>query len=332
MFDKMLQDLAKLEKGVEVPCTIALDDDCYFDRQCPSPECGVSFKVLFEDWRDKVRDEQAFCPICRQASAAASFNLPAQDEHAVAVGVDHIMRVLREGLSQGLEKFNSRNKGGLISFSMSVDAAPDSVRPRPPEPEDLMQQRFTCEVCGCQYCSIGAAFFCPACGHNSSATMFDRTLDAVRNSIGHLHNIEAALSRDDAADLRRMVLEANIGKLVAAFQRCAEAMFSSTPKSSGIAAPKNVFQRLHDSSDLWQKAIGKRYCDLLSAADLADLTMYFQQRHLLEHRQGIVDQEYITKSGDSTYGVGQRLVVQPVAVRRMADLVDALISAIRAEL
>ena len=30
-----------------------IDDDGYFDRQCPWSECGFTFKVLFEDWGEK---------------------------------------------------------------------------------------------------------------------------------------------------------------------------------------------------------------------------------------------------------------------------------------
>ena len=61
MFDELLRELRKLEKATLVPIQIAVDDDGYFDRQCPAEQCRAFFKVLFSDWRDKVRDEQVFC-------------------------------------------------------------------------------------------------------------------------------------------------------------------------------------------------------------------------------------------------------------------------------
>jgi hypothetical protein len=50
----------------------------------------------------------------------------------------------------------------------------------------------------------------------------------------------------------------------------------------------------------------------------------FQQRHKLAHTEGIVDQDYIVKSGDTTYAVGQRLVIREGAVSRLAELVTKL--------
>ena len=47
-------------------------------------------------------------------------------------------------------------------------------------------------------------------------------------------------------------------------------------------------------------------------------------RHSLVHRDGIVDDQYIAKSGDDSYRLGQRLVISPAAVRDAADLIERL--------
>ena len=49
MFDKLIRDLEKYEKGVKVEVSIEIDDDGYYDRLCPSPNCQADFKVFFED-------------------------------------------------------------------------------------------------------------------------------------------------------------------------------------------------------------------------------------------------------------------------------------------
>lgn len=71
------------------------------------------------------------------------------------------------------------------------------------------------------------------------------------------------------------------------------------------------------------------YEDLLTPAEMADLLRLFQQRHLLAHCEGIVDQDYITKSGDATYAAGQRLVIREEAVNRLAELVTKLAEEMR---
>lgn len=64
--------------------------------------------------------------------------------------------------------------------------------------------------------------------------------------------------------------------------------------------------------------------DFLSAAEWQDLNRIFQMRHLLAHRNGIVDQEYIDKSGDTTYSVGQRLVVKETTVAQFVELLGKI--------
>ncbi len=54
MFEETIRALKELgdEKST---VAISADDDNYFDRECPAPECLAQFKVLMADWKDKVR-------------------------------------------------------------------------------------------------------------------------------------------------------------------------------------------------------------------------------------------------------------------------------------
>jgi hypothetical protein len=69
--------------------------------------------------------------------------------------------------------------------------------------------------------------------------------------------------------------------------------------------------------------------DFLSSIEMCDLLCLIHQRHLLAHSEGIVDQDYINKSGDKTYGAGQRLVIQETTVVRTAYLVSNLVEELR---
>ena len=80
MFDDVIRKLRQLERGVQVPINLELDDNGYLDRVCPSDECGTHFKVLFDDWRDIVRDEEVFCPLCRHDGESDEWNTP---EHSI---------------------------------------------------------------------------------------------------------------------------------------------------------------------------------------------------------------------------------------------------------
>jgi hypothetical protein len=66
----------------------------------------------------------------------------------------------------------------------------------------------------------------------------------------------------------------------------------------------NAFQNLDAGGAYWKELYGKAYTDWISADEYHQLNVLFQQRHLLSHTDGIVDQKYIDKSGDTHYTVG----------------------------
>jgi uncharacterized Zn finger protein (UPF0148 family) len=335
MFDNTLRELKKMEGSggkVSVPIQIPIDNDGYFDRRCPSDVCQADFKVLLEDWKQKVSDAQVFCPICREEAKATEWNTPEQREYIRQVGLSYLKSMLNRTLSQDARNFNRRQRPGFITISMSYKpGAPTLVVPISAAEE--LRQKFTCEQCGCRYSSLGAAFFCPACGHNSAESTFAQTIQAVQKSLATLPAIQEAVQTvadaDAAKNTAREILENSIGRIVGAFQRIAETFFDRTPAATTTRRRKNVFQNLTEGSALWRVATGKGYEHLLTSSEMDDLLRLFQQRHLLAHCEGIVDQDYITKSGDTTYAIGQRLVIQDEAVGRLVELVSKLTEEMR---
>ena len=86
---------------------------------------------------------------------------------------------------------------------------------------------------------------------------------------------------------------------------------------------------MDDASNLWKQASGKGFEDFLSAAELERMKVLYQRRHVVSHRQGIVDQEYIDRSGDVAYKVGQRLVVQERDVLDLVGILERLSSGLK---
>lgn len=179
-----------------------------------------------------------------------------------------------------------------------------------------------------RYSSLGAAFFCPACGHNSAELTYSQTIETVRQSLAALSAIReavrAAAGLDAAENSARQILENSLVRIVGAFQRSAEGLFHLVPNATKIPRRKNVFQSLSEGSALWRSATGKGYDDLLGPSEMADLLRFFQQRHLLAHCEGVIDQDYVNRSGDPTYSIGQRLVIREESVGRAVDLVSLL--------
>ncbi len=327
MFDKLLNELKKLEHGVKIPVKLPLDDDGHLDRECHADTCHAEFKILFEDWREKVSDHKAYCPICRHEAPSTEWNTDEQREFIKSIALAHVQDVVHSALTADARRFNRAQRPGFIQISMS---AKRGVRPiiMPVEAAKAMRQQFTCEVCACRYASIGAAFFCPACGHNSAVATFSQTIETVRQFLARVPSIRSTLAKEYGDDLAqdsvRNTLEDSLLRLVGAFQQYAAALFEQLPSASSFKRRKNIFQNLSESSALWRSAVGKGYENILSAAELQELEGLFQKRHLIAHRNGVVDQEYIDKSGDKTYSIGQRLVVHEATVLRLAGLLSKL--------
>jgi hypothetical protein len=128
-----------------------------------------------------------------------------------------------------------------------------------------------------------------------------------------------------------MLMEGGLSDLVTAFQHLAEVLFPRLPGAAGVRLRRNVFQNLTDGSAAWVSAGGRPFASFLAAPEMAELERLCQQRHLLEHREGFVDQPYLDRTGDCDYIAGARLVVKEATIERFADLVEKLATALRAD-
>ena len=136
--------------------------------------------------------------------------------------------------------------------------------------------------------------------------------------------------RDTAADAARHLAENSLVRVWSSFQRFAEATYAAHPASVTTPAKRNAFQNLSMSDSLWSGALGRTYADFLTPGEHRTLVRLVQARHVLAHRDGLVDADYVTKSGDHRYAVGQRLVVTPAEVRGLADLTEKVAAALSA--
>lgn len=330
MFDETLRTLRELDGRTQLSIPIEYDEDGYLDRECPSDECLFQFKVLADDWKEKVRDEEVFCPSCRHTAESGSWLTEEQVEHVRKAAVAHVSGHLGKAMARDASQWNRRQrKGSLISITMKVNQRPTQVL-LPPAAAEAMRLKITCPACACRYAVIGAAFFCPSCGHNAAVLQFSQSVTGIIQSLDAIGAVRAAITdRDTAENTVRLLVENGLQNAVTAFQRYAEAVYASLPAVS--SARRNAFQNLTEGSGLWSAATGKGYADHLSATELATLQKAFQQRHLLAHTQGIVDTDYQQKSGDTRYQPGQRIVVRDDGVRETIQLISKLADALLAD-
>lgn len=322
MFDETSRELGRLQGTHKISVSVPADTDGYLDRECPSPECLCQFKVHEDDWRDKVRDAEVFCAFCGHAATADKWWTQEQIRHAEAAALAQFEGRIGAAMRRDAQRWNSRqSRNGLLRITMSVTNTPHQLMPA--AAAEPMRLRIACPQCACRYAVIGAAFFCPACGHNAADLMFQQSLAGIRGALDALSGVRAAIpDRDTAETTARLVVENGLQNAVTAFQRYGEVLYA---KFTAQAKPRrNAFQNLAEGSSLWKTATGKGYDAYLSPAAIAELTRLFQQRHLLAHTQGVVDEDYLTRSGDTAYRVGQRIVIRESAVCTAIAHIEAL--------
>lgn len=326
MFDDLMKKLGSM-KSIAIP--LECDEKSYIDKQCTSEDCAFLFKVHSEDWTNIFKDEAVWCPMCRHEAPAKEWYTLAQVEHAKDQALKLLKVEIHNGLLSGAEQFNRRQpKNGFITMSMNVLGGRMHTSVIPAKAAEEMQLEIQCESCNSRYAVIGNAFFCPACGHNSvTRNYLDalKKIQAKRDCLGIVRQaMIESVGKDEAETTCRSLLESCISDGVVGFQKFCEGLYVDFGEP-----PFNAFQRLDQGSDLWQKTIGYGYGDWLSLDELNGLKVLYQKRHILAHNDGVVDAQYIRKSGDETYKEGQRIVVSQRDINELLAYLDKLGGALK---
>ena len=318
-----------LPRQISIP--IEVDEQGYVDKECPATSCIFTFKIHQDDWRNIVRNEEVFCPRCGHVAPAKNWFTTDQIEKAKEQALDVLQGYVREALNEFAQDLNrSVQSNSFVKISMQVSG--DTTKPVivPITASEPMTMKAICTECHCRYGFIGAAFFCPSCGHNSAEQTFRQSLGIIRATLANEERLREVLDRDTAENTIRALRENAIEDTVTSFQRVMECMYMKLLETPS-AAPKNAFQRLQQGNDLWKASAGKSYEEVLTVEESNLLKMYFQQRHVLSHREGIIDQEYLNKSGDSAYRVGQRLIVKRQDVIQFVDTIEKLVRGLQGQ-
>lgn len=330
MFGGTIQALEDIGKIGTISVPIQDNEEDYFDRECPSEDCLFQFKILSEDWKNKVSDEVVHCPNCGHVADSGKWWTKEQIEHAKQAALAQLKSKISGALRNDAKNWNRKQpRNNFVSITLKVDSVTQQVS-LPSAVIDPMRLKITCPKCDCHYAVIGAAYFCPACGHNSAEQQFRLSLNGISQSLNALDEVRSAISdKDVLGNTIRMIVENSLQNAVTAFQRCVESKYFEIDSTTKIR--RNVFQNLADGSQIWIDAIGKGYDALINADELSILKTAFQQRHLLAHTQGIIDEDYLTKTNDRRYNVGQRIVIKADEVLVTVELIEKLVEAIIAE-
>lgn len=324
MFENLMRELRNMER-MQMSFPIESDEDGYIDKECPNRDCLFQFKVHKEDWKNIFKDEAVYCPKCGKSATSNQWFTTEQVNAGKEMAINNVKAMIGNAMREEAKQFNRNNKKGFLTFAMKVNGFNEQIIKLPIKCKEIFEQKIKCEKCNARYAVVGSAFYCQSCGYNSSRHMFNEFIDTTNAKISNLDFIKRQLStvnKDDAERIIRTLIETIPNDLVTAIQCLSEDVYMNLPNSKSFR--KNTFQRIDDSILLWEETISESHNTWLTNEELIKLKKYYQQRHLLAHNNGIVDEEYINKSNDTSYEVGQRIIIDKQDVVEFCEIVKKL--------
>jgi len=301
-----IADLAGAGHNLRNQVTVQLrtDEEGYLGRECPEQECLGYFKIT--PGTGIKGPAPCHCPYCGHSGDPKTFFTQDQIEYAQSVA----FRKLTDAVFRDLKalEFEHKPKGPFgIGISMKVTQSP----PRPIRyyREKQLETEVTCDTCGLRYAIYGVFGWCPDCGIHNSLQILIKNFE--------LAGKELILTESADKDMARHLIEDALENIVSAFDGFGREVCRR--KSADIH-----FQNLAGARRRVQEVFGFDFADGISSDDWRQAVRTFQKRHLLSHKMGVIDDEYIQKANDPVAIVGRRVQVGRVEVTTSIGIVEKL--------
>ena len=275
------------------------DREGMFGRICP--RCGEYFRT------DRVPGEMN-CPYCFLLAPPNAFLTDPQKKFLQAY-VDTITSAMNEGEKEiDLDALVNKVDGNISPFAYN---------------EIRQQTTSKCPECRTKFDIFGLYGACPTCGRRNSIDIFEDSMSALAG------RIENPRYDKKQRHLREAEWEEAIKSSVSYFEGLATDM---THQLALIPLHPRRRKHLQELSFMNPIKAGISIdswfaIDMFAGTSDDDKTFisrFFARRHLLTHRSGIVDQEYIDSTGDTSLRVGHKLRVRSREASRFVDLVRRL--------
>jgi hypothetical protein len=289
------------------------DEEGFIGRECPVAECEGYFK-LQPGTGLKGENLPCHCPYCGQGAGVDQFFTKAQVEYAKSV----VMREFTGALLKDLKslEFNHRPKGAFgIGISMKVTGHPTAVRHYR---ESELETEVVCDRCTLRYTIYGVFGFCPDCAVHNSLQILNKNLELVQRLL--------AVADAQEAQVTQHLIEN-------ALEDCVSAFDGFGRETCRVFAPKAVtpekaaqirFQNIAAARDRVREQISVDFAAIAAPADWTHVLRAFQKRHLLAHKMGVVDEDYLSATGDSPTLLGRKVSIAATEVRALVAELQCL--------
>ncbi len=277
---------------MEFSVTIKPDADGYTGLECPT--CERYFKIKFGTGLPGA--PECHCPYCNHIAPRTKFWTKQQIEYAKSVAVNKISDQL---LSQMKQMERRPDPRAFLSIGITVKGSPTPIAYYS---EKQLEERVTCSSCTLEYTIYGAFGFCPDCGVHNSLQIVNANFDLLLKTLDLANTADADLSK----------------KLVENALEDAVSCFDGFGREHCVNQPYKIsFQNIDGAKERLQREVNLDISAALNQNQWKFVCEQFQKRHLLAHKMGIIDSDFVSKTGSSSSLLGRKVVVSEADVRSL---------------
>src|SRR5260221_9739383 len=296
-------NLDRLGNQVSVP--IKTDDDGYLGRECPVKECLGYFKIT--PGTGIKGPAPCHCPYCGHSGDQNTFWTQEQLDYARSV----VIRKVTDALHQDLKslEFDHRPKPGTFGIGISLKVKPGTPHPIKYSREKRLETEVVCDSCTLRYAIYGVFGWCPDCGVHNSIRILMKNLELAKKELALAESVDKELADHLFGDALENVVSAfdGFGREICE-RKGADIQFQNL-----VGARRRMLERFAFD-----------FADVLAPDDWESVCRVFQKRHLLAHKMGGVDENYLKRANDSRATLGRKISVDRDEVIAAISLIEVL--------
>jgi hypothetical protein len=295
-------NLDNLGRQFRIPITA--DENGYLGRECPVHECLGYFKIT--PGTGVKGPAPCYCPYCGHTGDSNTFFTKEQIEYAQSV----VLRKVTDALHKDLKSLEFEHKPqGLFGIGFSLKLKESAPFPIRYYREKELETTVVCDSCTLRYAIYGVFGWCPDCGVHNSLQILLKNLELAGKELTLAASAESELAHHLIGDALENVVSAfdGFGREIC-MRKAADIHFQNVS-----AARRKV-----------QDTFGFDFADGLRPDEWKCACRVFQKRHLLAHRMGVIDEEYLQKANDAGAVLGRKISLSQSEVESAIGIVEAM--------
>ena len=297
-----MHNLRNLGNQFSVP--LHPDEDGYLGRECPVQECLGYFKITLGT--GIKGPAPCHCPYCGHTGDSNTFFTQDQLQYGTSV----VIRKVTDAVLKDLKSLEFEHKPqGAFGIGISMKVKESAPRPIRYYREKQLETEVICDNCTLRYAIYGVFGWCPDCAVHNSLQILTKNFELAKK--------ELTLAESADKDLADHLVGDALENLVSAFDGFGREV------CVGKAADIH-FQNLAAARRRVQETFGFDFADVLAPNEWEQACRIFQKRHLLSHKMGVIDEEYVQKANDPGAVVGRKIPVSHDEVTSAISIIEAL--------